>query len=214
MKIASGYGKRSLTGHEAAPYLILVDHLAAASDYKETTFANVSTIECPSKPSDYTCPKVLNGLNKEQLKAKLCEYDTILTGSATLIPDTGKAQTRCGAMKMEKPIFKNAEDQTELSNKMAVVFGRDCELKSIVEKEIGTGTAANTTTAATNTSSSSNNNYTATEQLFHMLVKASSIPSSTKFILADGANMDLLSGSVISRDEIVSIMKQCPKAQS
>lgn len=164
---------------------MLVDHFAAASE-KEATFANVSSIECPSKPSDYVCPQILN-TNKEELKKKLCDYETVLTGQVSLVPDTDKAQTRCGAMRIEKPLFKNDEDSTELTNKLAVVFGKDCQVKSIVD-----GAKAG-------------------EPQVHMLIK-SMIPSSTKFILADGANMDLLNANLISKDEIASILKQCPKA--
>lgn len=169
---------------DSAPYQLLVDHLASASDSKQT-FANVSTIECPSKPSDYTCPQLLN-VSKDDLAKKICEYDTVLTGIISLIPDTDKAQTRCGAMKIDKPLVKSDDDATELTDKMAVVLGKDCQLKSISDKEANK------------------------EEQIHMLVKAS-LPSSTKFILADGANMDLLSGSLIKRDEIASILKQCPK---
>lgn len=174
-----------MSGFDAAPYQLLVDHLAAAASEKDVAFANVSSIECPSKPSDYTCPQILTA-TKEELKKKLCDYETILTGSISLVPDTDKAQTRCGAMRIEKPTFKSDEDTTELTNKMAVVFGKDCKLKSLVE-------AGNE------------------EPTVHMLIK-SSIPSSTKFILADGAQMDLLSASLITRDEIASILKQCPSA--
>lgn len=187
-----GYGKRSLSGHDAAPYSLLVDHLAAATDAKETTFANISTIECPSKPSDYTCPRVLT-LTKEELKKKICEnYETVVSGSVALIPETEKAQTRCGTMRIAKPVFKDDEDSVELTNKMAVVFGKDCDLKSIIDKE---------NTNETNKS----------QQQFHILIKAS-IPSDTKFILADGANMDLVSSSIVTRDEIAAMLKQCPKA--
>lgn len=184
---SAGYGKRSLSGHEAAPYQMLVDHLAAAASEKEVTFANVSSIECPSKPSDYTCPQVLNIKDKEELKKKLCDYETIITGMISLVPDTEKAQTRCGAMKIEKPVFKNDEDSTELTSKMAVVLGKDCQIESILEgAKVG-------------------------QPQVHMLIK-SSIPSNTKFILADGANMDLLNANLITKDEIASILKQCPKA--
>lgn len=191
-----------MTGHEAAPYQLLVDHLAAAaSDAKETTFSNVSTIECPAKPSDYTCPKVLTNLSKEELKKKICEYDTVLTGGLNLIPDTDKAQTRCGAMKLEKVLAKSDEDAVELANKMAIVMGKDCEIQKLLASEQQAGKI-----------SGASNEQQQQQQLdqIHMLIKAS-IPTSTKFILADGANMDLLSASVISKDELASFMKQCPK---
>lgn len=172
----------------------MVDHLAAASDSKQA-YSNVS-IECPSKPSDYTCPRVLS-LNKEELKKKLCDYETIMSGSLNLIPDTEKSQTRCGGMKIDKVSVKNDEDNVDLVKQMAVVIGKDCQLKSLFE----------------NNSTTTNKNAAHQEEQFHMLVKTP-IPSSTKLILADGANMDLLWASAISKDEIASILKQCPKVSS
>lgn len=136
-------------------------------------------------------------LTKEELKKKICEYETILTGSASMIPDSDKAQTRCGVMRIDKPLFKNDEDQVELTDKMAVVFGKDCQLKSILD------------TAAANATIDKDQKQLL--QQFHMLIKAS-IPSKTSFVLSDGANMDVVSTSVISKEEIASLLKQCPKA--
>ena len=156
-------------------------------------------IECPSKPTDYTCPQVLS-MNKEQLKKELCKYETILSGSVSLIPDTEKAQTTCGAMKIaDKPIVRSDEDASELTNKMAVVFGKECQqLKQVLGNTAGTRLQ----TAAA---------YSAPEQQIHVLVKAP-IPSNTKFMLVEGSAMDLLSGSAISKDELAAIMKSCPKS--
>jgi len=176
---------------------MLVDHFASATEAKETTFANISSIECPAKPSDYRCPQLLS-LTKEQLSKKICEYETVLTGSASLIPDTEKAQTRCGSMNVDGTSFKNEEDIVEVYRKIAIVFGKDCQSKSILEKE-----------NAMNRVGDGKQKQDSNEK-FHLLIKAS-IPASTKFVLADGANMDLLSASVISREEIDSILKQCPK---
>lgn len=178
----AGYGKRSLSGHEAAPYQLLVDHLSAAASENKEIFTNVSSIECPAKPSDYTCPQMLK-FSKEELKKKICDYETVLSGMISLVPDTEKAQTRCGAMKIDRQNVKNDDDITELPDKMAIVMGKDCQYDS---------------------SKVANN-----DQVF-MFVKTA-IPSGTKFILADGTNIDLLSSQEITNDEIANLMKQCPK---
>lgn len=175
-----------MNGNEAAPYQLLVDHLAAAaSDIKEI-FTNVSTIECPPKPSDYTCPQMLD---KEELKKKICDYETVLTGEINLVPSTEKAQTRCGALKVIKQEAKNDDETTDLQEKLAIVFGKDCKLPEVLE-------TGNKTTNATE---------------MHVLVKTA-IPSGTKFILADGMNINLISSQVISKDEISTLLKQCQKS--
>lgn len=173
-----------MNGHEAAPYQLLVDHLAAAASENKEIFTNVSSIECPLKPSDYTCPQVLN-LGKEELKKKLCDYETVVSGVLSLVPNTEKAQTRCGAMKIVKQDAKNEDEMTDLPEKMAVVFGKDCQLKPIVDGE-------------------------AVSDQVYMLVKTT-IPSGTKFILVDGANIDMLSSQAISKEEMAAVMKSCPK---
>lgn len=182
--------KRSFPeSHEVgAPYALLVDHLASASSENKEVFTNVSAIECPAKPSDYACPQMLT-LTKDQLKAKICDYETILTGSMSLVPDTDKAQTRCGAFKITKQDNKNEDEAAELQDKMAVIVGKDCQLKSILS-----GSA------------------TGQDQVY-MLVK-STIPSGTRFAVLDGANMDLMSAQSVSKDDISSLLKQCPKQQS
>lgn len=161
-----------------------MDHLAAAASDSKEIFTNVSSIECPPKPTDYTCPQMLN-LNKEELKKKLCEYETVLTGVMSLVPCTEKAQTRCGAFKIAKQDVKNEDEMTELPEKMAVVMGKECQLKSILDGQI--------------------NN----DQVY-MLVKTA-IPSGTKYIVVDGANIDLLNSQSITKEELSGVMKQCPK---
>lgn len=162
---------------------MLVDHLASASESKEV-FTNISSIECPPKPSDYVCPQMLT-LNKEELSKKICDYETVLTGLTSFVPDTTKAQTRCGAMKLVQQDVKSEEEAVKMADKLAIVLGKDCQLKSVYEGQ--------------------NNN-----DLVYMLVKTA-IPSGTKFILVDGANIDMLSSSAISKEEISSLMKKCPK---
>lgn len=172
-----------MSHQEAAPYQLLVDHLAAASDIKEI-FTNVSNIECPTKPTDYTCPQMLK-LGKEELKKKLCEYETVLTGQFAFVPDTEKAQTQCGAMKVLKQEAKNADETSDLAEKLAVVLGKDCQLKSIMDGKENNDTV-------------------------YMLTKTA-IPSATKFILMDGSSIDLLSSQAINKEELSQLLKQCPK---
>lgn len=184
-KKPAGYGKRSLSGSEAAPYQLLVDHLAAASDIKEI-LSNVSTIECPPKPSDYTCPKILT---KEELHKNICQYETVLTSELNLVPETEKAQTRCGAMKLMKQDAKNEDERIELPEKLAVVFGKDCKLPELFEsKKDGVSE-------------------------FFVLIKTS-VPHGTKFILADGTNIDLVSTQGISKEEISGLLKKCSATAS
>lgn len=164
--------------------------MAAASD-KEVTFTNTS-IKCPPKPSDYTCPKVLQLKDKEEIKKELCKYETVLSGSISLLPDNEQSDTRCGPMKMDKPIFKNEDEKTELTNKMAVVFGKGCQLKQLYESQTG-------------------QKLDSSEPRVHVLVKTP-IPSGTKFMVVDGQNMDLLNASLITKEEIAAAFKQCPKS--
>lgn len=159
----------------------MVDHLAAASDMKEI-FTNVSTIECPSKPSDYYCPKMLT---KEELKKNICQYETVLTGEVNLVPDTEKAQTRCGAMRLLKQDAKNEDAHIEMPEKLAIVFGKDCKLPEVYESKKN-----------------------ASSELL-MLIKTS-VPHGTKFILADGTNIDLVSAEGVSKEEISGLLKKCP----
>lgn len=178
--------KRSFSqGHEA-PYSLLVDHLAAAASENKGVFTNVSAIECPAKPSDYTCPQMLN-LNKEQLKAKICDYETILTGSLSLLPDTDKAQTRCGSFRVIKQDNKNEDEAVKLQEKLAVIVGKQCQLKPIFENANGQ------------------------DQVF-MLIK-SAPPSGTKFAVMDDDSMHLMSSQAVSKEELASMLKQCPKQQ-
>lgn len=166
---------------------MLVDHLAAAASENKDVFTNVSSIECPTKPSDYTCPQLLS-LTKDQLKAKICEYETVLTGSMSLLPDTEKAQTRCGAFKIVKQENKSDDEATAVQDKLAVIVGKDCQLKTIFD------------------------NTKAGQDQVYMFIK-SSIPSGTKFAVIDGTNMDLMSAQSISKEDIASLLKQCPKQQ-
>lgn len=170
---------------------MLVDHLAAASD-KDASYTN-TTIKCPPKPSDYTCPKVLDTKNKEEFKKQLCQYDTVLTGTITLLPDNEQSDTRCGPMKVEKPaLFKNEEDNTEMAEKMAVVFAKGCQLKQLYENQPG-------------------QKVDSSEPRVHVLFK-SPMQSGTKFVVVDGSNMDLISAGLITKEEIVSALKSCPKS--
>lgn len=107
--------------HDSAPYQLLVDHLSAASE----TSTNVSSIECPAKPTNYTCPKVLT-LTKEELTKKICDYESILSGSVTFIPDNEKSTTRCGSMKVIKHDAKQDVEVPELPEKVALVMGKEC----------------------------------------------------------------------------------------
>lgn len=170
-----------MSSHEAAPYQLLVDHLAAASEGKEV-FTNVSTIECPVKPTDYTCPQMFT-LNKEELKQKLCDYESVITGSISFVPETDKAQTRCGAMKVIKQDAKNDDEATDLPDKLAFVIGKDCKINSIMNGS--------------------------DDQVYVML--KTDFPSGTKLIVADSSNIDLLSSSVVSKEELATLMKSCPK---
>jgi hypothetical protein len=172
---------------------MLVDHLAAAASDKDYSFAN-TTIKCPPKPNDYTCPKVLDSKNKEEVKKQLCQYETVLTGTITLLPDNEQSDTRCGPMKIEKPaVFKSDEDNTEMTDKMAVVFGKGCQLKQLYESQTG-------------------QKLDSSEPRVHVLVK-SPIPSGTKYVVVDGSNMDLMNAAFITKDEIMSAFKACPKAK-
>lgn len=167
----------------------MVDHFSAASE-KSEIFTNASSIECPTKPSDYTCPKVLE-LTKDELKKKICDYENVLTGVLTLVPETEKAETRCGAFKLIKQDVKSADDVIELPEKLAVVLGKECAVKKLFEASKKDG-----------------------EQQDQILVLIkSAIPSGTKFMLLDGTDVDLASASIISKEEIPEIMKQCPKKQ-
>lgn len=174
-----------MSGHESAPYQLLVDHLAAAASENKEIFANISSIQCPAKPTDYTCPQVLS-MEKEELKKKLCDYETILTGVMSLVPDSQKATTHCGAFNILKQDAKNADEVAQLSERIALVLGKDCQLKSVLEQQ------------------QNENN-----PVF-ILVKTG-VPTGTKFIVADGSNIDLLSSQSIDKDELSSLMQQCPK---
>lgn len=160
---------------------MLVDHLAAGST---EVFSNVSAIECPAKPTDFTCPQMLN-LNKDELKKKLCEYETVLSGVMTFVPETEKAQTRCGAFKITKQDAKNEDEVTDLPEKMAVVLGKDCQLNKIMDGQV--------------------NN----DQVY-MLLKTV-VSSGTKYIVIDGSNVDLLNSQAIKKEELTQLMKECPK---
>lgn len=160
---------------------MLVDHLAAAAT---ETFTNVSGIECPPQPSAYTCPQMLN-LSKEELKKKICDYENVLTGIVSLVPDTEKAQTRCGAMKIIKSDGKSAV--ADLPEKMAIVLGKNCQLKTIMD----------------------NNAQQATKDQVYVLTKTA-MPPGTKFILANGSDVDMLSSQAIPNEEISALLKQCP----
>lgn len=151
----------------------MVDHLAAASE----TYTNVSSIECPAKPTNYTCPKVLT-LNKEELKKKICDYESVLSGSITFVPDNEKSETRCGSMKAIKQDTKPDVECPELPEKVAVVMGKDCP-------------------AITN-------------DTIYMLLKTP-MKIGTKFIIADGSEIELLNSQSITKEEIAGFIKQCPK---
>lgn len=158
---------------------MLVDHLSASAS---ETFTNVSSIECPPQPNPYTCPQMLN-LSKEELKQKLCDYENVITGIVSFVPDTEKAQTRCGAMRIIKSDGKSAV--ADLPEKMAIVLGKECQLKTIMESQ------------------------QVTKDQVYILTKTS-IPAGTKFILADGVNVDMLSAQSIQKEEISAILKSCP----
>lgn len=176
-----------MTNQHDAPYQLLVDHLAAAaSDIKEV-LVNASSIECPAKPADYTCPQMLT-INKEEMKKKICEYETVIAGQMALVPETEKAQTRCGAMKVLQQNVKSDDDQTSIAENLAIVLGKDCQC----HKQI----------------TSINQKTQQPEQVF-LLIK-SVVPTNVKYIVADGANMDLMSSQQISKEEISAMIKSCP----
>lgn len=182
---ATGYAKRTLSVHEAAPYQLLVDHLSAAATETKEIFVN-SSVECPAKPSDYVCPQILK-LTKDELKAKICEYDSVLVGGLKFKQDEDKFQTRCGALDLVKHIARVEEEAPEVSQRTAVVLGKSCPgLEDIYSGK--------------------------TEQV-HMLIKTP-IPSGVKFILVDGTNVSLLDSSLFKQEELVELMKQCPKQQA
>lgn len=168
-----------------SPYQLLVDHLAAAaSESTGVVAANMTQFECPAKMADYTCPKLIS-LSKEELKAKICDYESIITGKLNLVKDKDTAQTNCGGFRLEKQVAKCNEDITELPEQIAVVFGKGCQLEPIVD-------------------ASSKN------ETVHLLIK-NTIPSGSKFMLLDGANMDLIDSKIVAQDEIAKLLEQCPK---
>lgn len=169
-------------------YSSLVDHFASASETKET-YANSTNVECPAKPSGYTCPKLLN-VSKEELKSKICDYESVLNGVISFVADTDKAKTRCGSLKVNKQLVKCEEDAgyTSEGKKLAIVLGKECQLKSITDRSSG-------------------------NDEIYMLTK-NALPSGTTHIVADGANVDLMSSQAISKEEISSLLKQCPKVGS
>lgn len=123
-------------------------------------------------------------LNKEELKKKLCDYENVLTGLINFVPDTEKSQTRCGSMKILKSDGKNTV--ADLPEKMAIVLGKDCQYKSIMENVQSTNR----------------------DQVF--LLTKNNVPAGTKLIIADGANIDMLSSQAIQKEEIAALMKSCP----
>lgn len=168
---------------EVPPYL--VDHLAAASENKESSPSNVTNLECPAKPSDYQCPQVITS-DKEELKKKICEYETVLSGTIVLYPDNEKAQSHCGAFNLNKQYVKCEEDRVDLPEHLAVVIGKGCPpLKPIIESS-------------------------GTNETVHLLVKTV-LQSGTKFILVDGANIDLIDSKQVSPTDIAGFIEQCPK---
>lgn len=166
--------------------------MAAAS---EATFN--STIECPAKPTNYTCPKTLN-LSKEELKNQICNYDSIITGTISLVPDSDKSQTRCGSLKVVKQESRGTgESGSDLPEKVAVVLAKECQVRGILDSTTTTVATTSTTKDATQSDT------------VYLLIKKTVSPGA-KYLLIDGNEMDLLSSQIISKEEISGLMKQCP----
>lgn len=103
----------------------------------------------------------------------------------TFVPDTDKAETHCGALKVSKQEAKAEEAVVDLPEKLAVVLGKGCNLKSIMEASVSK------------------------DQVYVLAKK--SIPAGTKLIIADGVNIDLLNSQALQKEELSSLLKQCPK---
>jgi len=96
-------------------------------------------------------------------------------------------------MKIDKPaVFKSDEDSTEMADKIAVVFGKGCQLKQLYENQTG-------------------QKLESSEPRVHLLFK-SPVSSDVKYVVVGGQNIDVVSASYITKEEIVSALKSCPKA--
>lgn len=177
-----GVRKRNLTpGVTKKP---TVNRLATAASYSEPVFST----ECPTKLSDYSCPKSLS-LTKGQLAAKICEYDAVFTGLARTSlsrphPVLGrKASDRCSAIQIvERANMDNGEARTAAQEPLAIIVGKECQLDKISKND-----------------------------QVYVFVKGS-IPSGTNFAVIDGANMDLMSAQSISKEDIASLLERCQKS--
>lgn len=174
-----------MSAHDAAPYQLLVDHIAAASEGKLNT-----SIECPPKPQDYTCPIALESQSKEELKKKVCEYDNIIVGRVELTPEAEKATTRCGSMKVSDLQARQGGESSELPQNVAVLVGKDCPAAKLV-------------------TSVDQRQQQQQGQLVYVLVKGL-VPSGTKLVVLDGASMALVPAQDLAKEDLLAMMKQCP----
>lgn len=167
------------------PYQQLVDHLAAASE----TNATSASVVCPPKAANYVCPRLLS---VEELKKSICQYETAINAQVNLVPDNEKSQNRCGALKNIKIEARNKDLVQGIDENTAAIVGKDCDA---IQKFFA-----------------KNPQQSVVEVL---MVSKINVPSGTKFIVADGSHVDLVSAQSISIGEIGALLKQCPpkKAQ-